>query len=119
MRSLTSFLFFVLATPPFAQPVQYLSADGDLFDYRENEHGAVLTAAETGETPIIQGATEGKKAEIGDIIYLGRYCDVISDRFGDGNWLWAEAGFVVSFPDTQIIFPGQLIALDTEELCMM
>lgn len=99
-----------------AQDLQFISTDGDLFSYEKNRHGAVLTAIDPSENPLVkQPIVSG--IPLGDVIYLGRSCDAFSDRLGDGTWRATAAGFVVVFRARRVVFPGQVIDVSSGDRC--
>ncbi len=109
-------VLLMVASTAAAQDLRFVSADGDLFAFEENRHGAVLTALPSTSSAII-GTPEQRLTRSGDIVYLGRSCDAFSDRFGDGRWRWTDGGFIVFFGATRLSFPGQIIDLQSAQGC--
>lgn len=109
IRVLVSLTAIFLAGAAFAQGTQYLSNDGVLFDFEENEHGAVLTSVEPKDGPLVLNDAATPRIDVGDVLYLGRSCDAFSLEFGDGSWNWTNGGFIIDFPGLRVAFPGQAI----------
>ncbi len=116
-RGFTSILGIFLAGSVAAQDMQYLSTDGTLFSFEENEHGAVLTSIEPLNGPLIVDETEAIPIDVGDALYLGRSCDAFSLEFGDGSWSWTNGGFIIDFPGLRVAFPGQAIDIVPDNRC--
>ena len=108
LRLLIVFWVF-LAGSAVAQTPQFLSSDGAVFDYTQNEHGVVLTVIERTDGLLVNPDVAGPVTKTGDIIYLGRGCEAYSRKFGNGRWRATGGGFLVSFRRSQIAFPGQQI----------
>ena len=108
LRVLSVFLVF-LAGSAAAQTPQFLSTDGGLFDYTQNEHGVVLTVIEQNDSLLVTPDTAKPVTKVGDIVYLGRGCEAYNRKFGNGRWRATGGGFLVSFRRAEIAFPGQRI----------
>ena len=116
MRYLLVAMFMGLAGTAIAQDQQYLSSDGALFAYEKNRYGAVLTSVD----PATEGLTEDSASPAlapGEILYLGRYCDALNKRLGEGRWVATEGGFLVDFADLDVVFPGQDIEVGSGGRC--
>ena len=109
MLRLLSVFWVSLAGSAVAQTPQFLSADGALFEYIQNEHGVVLTVVEQGEGLLVDPEAAEPVTKTGDIVYLGRGCEAYSRKLGNGRWRATDGGFLVSFRRSQIAFPGQQI----------
>ena len=109
MRYLTGVLAVFLASAAMAQNQQFLSADGALFDYETNQHGAVLTSVEPHQGGIVAAEGTAPAVKPGQVLYLGRACDAFSRKFGEGRWSVTDGGFFIEFGTLSVLFPGQQI----------
>ncbi len=106
----------ISANAAVAQNKQYLSTNGAVFSFEQNQHGAVLTSIEqTGNASA--SSVSGPRIHVGDVIYLGKSCDAFSEKFGEGSWMAISAGFVVDFAIGRIAFPGQAIEIAAGDQC--
>ena len=94
-----------------ADPVQYISSGGGLFSYNENRYGAVMTVIDRQSAAMAANPNLYDNLAVGDVFYLGRACDALSRKFGDGAWITTEGGFLIVFADARVVFPGQSIDL--------
>jgi hypothetical protein len=115
-RLVLSAALVILASAAVAQKKQYLSTNGAVFGFEQNQHGAILTSIEqidnTGASSV--GVP---RMNVGDILYLGKSCDAFSEEFGKGSWMAISAGFVVDFAIGRIAFPGQAIEITASDQC--
>ncbi|WP_303485944.1 hypothetical protein [Celeribacter halophilus] len=58
---------------------------GDFYSITVNDNGAILRS--------------GKET-----IYMGKSCDVITDKGEEGSWSWSNAGFSIELPDRVMAF---------------
>ena len=114
----TSLALIVLGSAAAAQSTEYFSTDGDVFSFEQNQHGAVLTSIEP-TMEILATNDTSPKMDIGDIVYVGRFCDAFSNEHGEGSWSWSNGGFIVEFPDLRIAFPGQAIDIVPGNRCRL
>ena len=87
----------------------------------KNSHGVILKS--TGEqlkfvgygagTEVvkIKGAKKLKKI----VLYLGKSCDAYSKLYGNGEWSWANGGFIVKFKSEEFGFGRQELDIKREE----
>lgn len=101
----------------FAQEQQFLSSNGILFDYEQNQHGVALTATEQADGLLINADETQSVKKLGEAVYLGRGCDAFSLKLGNGSWQSTEGGFLVQFRNVQIAFPGQQIDVGRGVTC--
>ena len=100
-----------------AEPVQYISSGGGLFSYQENRYGAVLTVVDRQSAANAADPNLYDNLAVDDVFYLGRACDALSRKFGDGQWITTEGGFLIIFAEARVVFPGQSIDLRTYADC--
>ena len=100
-----------------ADPVQYISSGGGLFSYKENRYGAVFTVVDRQLSTMAADPNLYDNLAVGDVFYLGRACDALSPKFGDGRWVTTEGGFLILFPGARVVFPGQTIDMRTFADC--
>ena len=113
-----SIVFWVfLAGSAVAQAPQFLSTDGALFGYAQNEHGVVLTVIEQNNSLLVTPDAAEPVTKVGDIVYLGRGCEAYSRKFGNGRWHATGGGFLVNFRRAEIAFPGQQIDVGQSADC--
>lgn len=99
-------------------PVKYISSGGGLFSYDENRYGAVMTVIDRQSAAMVADPDLYDNLAVGDVLYLGRACDALSRKFGDGRWISTEGGFLIIFAEARVIFPGQSIDLRTYADCI-
>lgn len=117
MRNVLVGICVLIAGAAMAENTQYLSADGGLFSYEKNRHGAVLTSVDPSGGALLAGTSNRSVVASGNALYLGRSCDAFSEQFGDGRWFTTEGGFLVEFPGVQVVFPGQEIDVVSRNRC--
>lgn len=117
MRYVLIGLMVMIGGAASAQGTQYLSADGGLFSYETNKHGAVLMSLDPAGAPLIQSEQSKPQISAGDALYLGRSCDAFSRVHGEGNWVVTDGGFLVEFPGVRVLFPGQEIDVVSDDRC--
>ncbi|MCK0096630.1 hypothetical protein MWU60_13700 [Yoonia sp. F2084L] len=117
MRNVLVGVCMVIAGAAAAQDTQYLSADGGLFSYEKNRHGAVLKSVDPSGGSLLAGTSGRSVVAPGNALYLGRSCDAFSLQFGDGRWSATDGGFLVEFPGVQVVFPGQEIDVVSRNRC--
>lgn len=106
------------ASAAMAQGFTYVSGEGHQYRYERNENGAVLTSL----YPVARFTGFGAMTRIEtgtEVLYLGRDCDAYSKVLGEGNWSWANGGFVVEFDNHRIGFPRQEIEAGQDLNCRM
>lgn len=107
----TSAALVALIFPAFAwaqeaeTPLAY-SGDGHAYEVSCNENGFVLTSLYPVFRFIENGAASTIEEGI-ETIYLGRSCDAFTKTFGEGQWGWANGGFIATFDRFSIGFPRQ------------
>lgn len=109
MRYLLVVIIALIGGAAIAQDQRFLAADGALFTYEKNRHGAVLKSVDPGSEALIDRADISPQVMPGEVLYLGRSCDAFNERYGDGHWIATDGGFLVQFGGLQVTFPGQQI----------
>jgi hypothetical protein len=97
-----------LASPVRSEePFVYISDAGHGYTLDCNANGYVLTSVNPVGRRI--GAVGALIQTIYDTetIYLVSSCDAYSMLLGNGEWAWANGGFIVDFGDFRIGFPRQ------------
>lgn len=117
MRYFLAALLVLLCGTAIAQDQQLLSADGALFSYQENRHGAVLTALDQSSQAPLLSVPNASVMTVGEVIYLGRSCDAFSRIYGDERWRSAGGSFLVEFQQLRVVFPGQELGIAPNSRC--
>ncbi|SEO28232.1 hypothetical protein SAMN05216227_10816 [Pseudorhodobacter antarcticus] len=107
-------LFAVMWLGFLASEASAYVAGGHEYEDSCNADGYVLTSKYPVTRTIGQGASNSYVTGI-EKLYLGRSCDAYHAIYGDGQWCWANGGFLAEFEDAEFGFGRQELFCRSDE----
>lgn len=97
-----------IALALFAAPAEASDyvAEGHGWNLRCNPSGYVLTSTQP-VSRIVGIGVESRAVRGIEKLYLGRSCDALHNRLGEGTWCWSNGGFIASFDSVEFRFGRQ------------
>lgn len=95
----------VFGTTALAQAV-YTSSEGHSYRATCNTNGYIITSVYP-VSRFTSGDASGQIVQQIEVIYLGKSCDAFSKVLGQGQWCWANGGFVADLEGGSVGFPRQ------------
>lgn len=89
-------------------------AGGHEYDATCNADGYILTSKYPVARASGQGAGTVYTSGI-EKLYLGRSCDAFHAGFGNGQWCWANGGFLVTYSEIEFGFGRQELTCPSDE----
>lgn len=113
----TAVALILLAGAAQAEEVRYLSSSGWMFTAETNADGAVLTSVQ--DYAFFTNAGAASSWDVRPFtIYMGTGCDTASPDFGEGEWSWANGGWVLNVGEFALAFPRQDAPVATTDCAM-
>ena len=98
------------------EPFFYISGAGHAYTLDCNRNGYVLTSVNPVGRRIGEDGASIQTIYDTETIYLGASCDAYSELLGNGEWAWANGGFIVDFGDFRIGFPRYELQCPTTKM---
>lgn len=106
--------FLIVCAGTSHAEIAYTSSAGHDYSLSCNSNGYVLNSIAPVSRFLGQGASTYIQRQT-EVIYLGQSCDAFSELLGNGQWCWANGGFLAIFPKIKIGFPRQELFCSTPQ----